>query len=153
MTDWRTALRGGLIYCGGDSAATLIAGEFLYGRALGLFLTGSLLYAWEIGAYFAWIERRAEQPWLRALLAQAWFNPLWIARHLLLIRVFSGRWQAIDWDLLQIAWSSFWHIVPIGLLMNYLIQNRIALKWRFLASATYSALMAIYLALSEVWFG
>ena len=157
MVDWRTALRGGLIYTSGDSIATLITGEFQIQRALGLFLVGSTLYAIEIPAYFRWIDRyfSVEVKWSslkKAVLAQAFFNPIWIARHLAFIKLFSSHWQEINWRLLSLGLDSFLHIVPIGLLMNYVIQNRIPLKWRFLASASYSALMAIYFALSEVLF-
>lgn len=155
---WQNAVRGGLIYATGDSIATLIGGEWLLPRALGIMLLGATLYATEIPAYFRWLEtrfggRRRGNAVSKALLAQAFFNPLWIARHLAFIRLFSGRWTEIDWHLLVIGLDSFLHIVPIGLLMNYLIQNGVPLRWRFLASALYSALTAIYFALSEVWFG
>ncbi len=158
LPDWRTALRGGLIYASGDTIATLISGEFLLWRAFGILFIGATLYATEIPSYFRWIDSRFGQPgrWnplKKAVLAQAFFNPLWIARHLLFIRLFSGRWSELDWQLLGIGLDSFLHIVPVGLFMNYLIQNRVSLTWRFLASAFYSALMAIYFALSEVWFG
>lgn len=158
MLDRRNALRGGLIYAGGDTIATWIGGEFMLGRAVGMLCVGALLYASEIPAYFAWLEQRFGQagPWRglkKAVMAQAFFNPLWIARHLLFIRLFSGRYGDIDFSLLRIGLESFLHIVPVGLCMNFLIQNAVPLTWRFLASASYSALMAIYFALSEVWFG
>lgn len=156
--NWRNALRGGLVYATGDSIATLIGGEWLLPRALGVLILGGTLYATEIPAYFHWIENLVSRSVRyraikKALLAQAFFNPLWIARHLAFIRLFSGRWAEIDWHLLAIGLDSFLHIVPVGLLMNYLIQNRVPLHWRFLASALYSGLTAIYFALSEVWFG
>lgn len=158
MPDWRHAIRGGLIYASGDTIATLISGEFLIGRALGILVIGATLYAAEIPAYFRWLDklygRRGRWNRLKkALLAQAFFNPLWIARHLLFIRLFSARWSEIDLGLLSIGLDSFLHIVPVGLLMNYLIQNAVPLNWRFLASAAYSGLTAIYFSLSEVWFG
>lgn len=158
VLDWRTGLRGGLIYAGGDTIATLITGEFLLSRVLGMLIIGATLYATEIPAYFRWIDKHFGKPghWnplKKALLAQAFFNPLWIARHLLFIRLFSDRWLEIDWHLLSVGLDSFLHIVPIGLLMNYTIQNLVPLNWRFLVSASYSALMAIYFALSEVLFG
>ena len=147
-----------MIYASGDTIATSISGEIHLLRALGILLVGATLYATEIPSYFRWIDSRfhKRERWnrlKRAVLAQVFFNPLWIARHLLFIRLFSGRWNEIDWHLLNVGLESFLHIVPIGLLMNYLIQNRVPLNWRFLASASYSALMAIYFAMSEVWFG
>jgi len=158
MHDWRTSLRGGLIYASGDSIATLILGEFQFERGLGIFIVGATLYAAEIPRYFRWLDTHFDRhsQWNsinKAVLAQAFFNPIWIARHLLFIRLFSRRWTGIDWQLLRIGVDSFLSILPIGLLMNYLIQNRVPLNWRFLASALYSALMAIYVALSEVLFG
>jgi len=135
----------------------IVRNEFQLDRALGILIIGATLYATEIPTYFGWIDRRFAKddrwnPLKKAVLAQAFFNPLWIARHLLFIRLFSGRWNEIDWQLLRIGLDSFLLILPIGLLMNYLIQNRVPLTWRFLASALYSALMAIYFALSEVLF-
>jgi hypothetical protein len=42
--------------------------------------------------------------------------------------------------------------MPVALAANYLIQNRLALRWRVM-SAGFSAIMAVYYAMSEVWFG
>ncbi len=158
MRNWRTALRGGLIYAGGDSIASALTGDFLLQRALGIFLIGSTLYAVEIPAYFRWLDKSFSQagrwqPIKKAVLAQAFFNPIWIARHLAFVKLFSNRWREIDWRLLNLGTDSFLHILPIGLLMNYIIQNRVPLNRRFLASAAYSASMAVYFALSEVLFG
>ena len=154
---WQNALRGGLIYSTGDTVATLISGEFQLSRMLGVLLLGASIYASEIPAYFAWLDRRfvartRGTAMRRALLAQAFFNPLWIARHLLFLRLFSGRWHDLDWRLLSLGLDSFLHIVPLGVCINYWIQNKVPLSRRFWVSASYSALMAIYFALSEVWF-
>ena len=88
----------------------------------------------------------------RTALALLYFNPIWIARHLFFIYLFSGRYQAISWSIFGIALKSFLVNIPISLAGNYIIQNKIALKHRFWASATFSALMAVYYALSEVIF-
>jgi len=89
----------------------------------------------------------------RTLLALLYFNPLWIARHLLFIRCFSGQWEAVSTDLLRLGTSSFLANIPLAFLANYLIQNKLPSDWRFLSSAVFSALMAIYYASSEVLFG
>lgn len=89
----------------------------------------------------------------RALCAQAFFNPLWIARHVALLRLFAGRAADIDADLLLLGLASFLHALPIALLINYGIQNVLPLSWRFAVSALFSSAMAIYYALSEVLFG
>jgi len=153
----RDSFSGALIYGFGDTAASLLTNEFQTSRMLGIMLLGGTLYAYEIPRYFAWIERniKPSNVWgrfTRALLAQAFFNPLWIARHLALIYFFSGRYSDIDWNLLGIGLDSFVRIVPFALCANYIIQNRIPLSWRFLCSALFSSSMAFYYALSEVFF-
>lgn len=154
----RDALHGCLIYAAGDSAATLLSGEFRWPRLLGMALLGGSLYAMEIPAYFRWIDQRCAASGKygalqRMLLAMAFFNPLWIARHLVFIKIFSGQWHTLAWSLLDIAASSFWHVLPVALPVNYFIQNVLPLHLRFLANALFSALMAVYFALSEVLFG
>ena len=154
----RDSLHGAIIYGFGDSCAALLTDEFQFSRLIGMMLLGGSLYALEIPRYFAWIERRFKKPGIkngikRALLAQAFFNPLWIARHLAFINFFSGQFAAIQWNLISIGLDSFVQIVPFTLLVNYAIQNYIPPIRRFSASAVFSTLMAIYYALSEVLFG
>lgn len=155
---WKQALCGGLIYGTGDTIAELISGEFLISRLLGMVLTGATMYALEIPNYFRWIDRHFHAPdfkttVIRALLALAYFNPLWIARHIVFILIFSGQWALIDSDILLVAAESFLCSIPITLSANFLIQNGLPLSWRFMASAVFSGLMAVYYALSEVLFG
>ncbi len=149
-------LRGALIYGGGDALAAWILGAFSPARCLGMTAVGALLYAWEIPAWFAWIDRRtagrAGAAWRRTGLALLYFNPLWIARHLLFILVFSGRAADIRWDVLGAGLQSFLVNAPVSLTANFLIQNRAPLRWRFTASALFSAAMAVFYACSEVWF-
>ena len=157
ILSWRNAVHGGLVYASGDAIATALTGQFEPIRTLGMLLVGGTLYAIEIPAYFDWIDRQFSRSneWnslKRALLAQAFFNPLWIARHIFFIQLFSGRWKQINWGVLAIGLDSFLYALPIALLINYSIQNAIPLKWRFLASSLFSAGMAIYFALSEVLF-
>jgi len=153
---WQNALRGLVIYAAGDTAASLISGEFCLTRAVGMMAVGGTLYAVEIPSYFAWIDRRVPEGGpLRARLARAtlallWFNPLWIARHLLLIRLFSFDWQAIGPELLAIGGWSFLVNAPFSALANYLIQNKARRTHRFFWSAAFSALLACYYALSDV---
>jgi hypothetical protein len=152
-------LRVGLIYGSGDLLASLISGGFSPARAIGMTLIGGLLYAPEIRTWFGWLAKRYPEPaspgqhWQRATLAWCWFNPLWIARHALFIRLLGGRTSEIDFGLLAIGGTSFALNMPVALTANYLIQNRLALRWRVMASAGFSAIMAVYYAMSEVWFG
>ncbi|MFK5889250.1 MAG: hypothetical protein QM486_00800 [Flavobacteriaceae bacterium] len=151
-------LKGALIYATGDTIAAVILGEFNMMRLLGMMLIGATFYAFEIPNYFKWIETKTQN--LKGLtyllsktgLAIAYFNPLWIARHLFFIKLFSGQFDALNWGLLSIALISFAVNIPISFIANFLIQTKTPLKWRFLASAIFSALMAIYYALSETLF-
>jgi len=151
-------LRGGLIYATGDTIAALLAGEFSWMRLLGILLIGSTVYAFEIPNWFKWIDQQVneKQGWQAALrrtfLAMLYFNPLWIARHILFLKLFMGQYAAIGWNLLSVGLLSFLVNIPVSLLANFVIQNKIPLRRRFVASAVFSALMAIYYALSAVWF-
>lgn len=151
-------LRAGLVYGLGDTLASLISGEFSWARLLGMSLLGTCVYAVEIHHYFRWLARRFPDPASlgqrcgRAVLAWCWFNPLWIARHALFIRLFSGRGEVFDSQLLVIGLTSFLLNMPVALAANYWIQNRLAARWRVLGSAGFSAAMAVYYAMSEVWF-
>lgn len=151
----RNSLFGAIIYSTGDSIAALLNDEFQTYRCLGMILLGGTLYAIEIPHYFAWLNNycQREQFVKRALLAQAFFNPLWIARHLAFIHIFAGQLTELNWSLLTIALNSFIHGLPFALIANYVIQRFIPLANRFWASAVFSALMAIYYPLSEIWFG
>ncbi len=151
-------LKGALIYSAGDSIAALLVGEFMWIRLFGMMLLGATLYAFEIPNYFKWIDKKTKN--LRGLkltgaktaLAVAYFNPLWIARHLFFIKLFSINFDAINSSLIIIAFWSFLINIPISIIANYIIQNKIKLDWRFISSAIFSGLMAIYYALSETLF-
>lgn len=147
------ALGAGLIYCGGDSAACLMTGQLSALRMLGVALLGATVYSVEIHYYFAWIRSRVLLPQshperiVRALLAVAWFNPLWISRHTFFLRGFSGELTDPGMNLLRMGLVSFALTLPISLAANYFIQNRVRPHRRLHASASYSAAMAVYYAL------
>ncbi len=151
------ALRGGLIYGGGDALAALILGQFSLTRFAVMALLGASLYALEVPNWFHLIDRLVPgrgalfATLSRTALALLYFNPLWIARHLAIIQWASG--SRPDWSLLSVGASAFLANIPLALAANWLIQNRLPESWRFTASALYSALMALYYALSQVWFG
>ena len=123
-----------------------------------MMLVGATFYAFEIPNYFDWIVKKTQglkglkATLTKTVLAVLYFNPLWIARHLLFIKLFSCQFEAIGFNLLEIACWSFLVNIPISFIANYIIQNRFKLKWRFLGSAIFSAIMAIYYALSETLF-
>ena len=150
----RNSLSGAIIYSTGDSIASLLSNEFQWSRCLGIALIGGTLYAIEITAYFLWLDQHYNtQYFKRALLAQAFFNPLWIARHFAFIHLFSGQFSNLSWQILLVANNSFIHALPFALCANYGIQRFVSLSNRFWASATFSAVMAIYYPLSEIVFG
>lgn len=148
--------RAMLIYGSGDTLAALILGEFSWLRLLCVLVLAAGFYAWEVPNWFCWIDRqlpldgRPLRIFLRTGLALAYFNPLWIARHMAVIGLAGGGLPGAA--LLLTAAKSFLANIPLAVLANTLIQNRLPPSWRFTASAGYSALMAIYYALSRVWF-
>ena len=123
-----------------------------------MILIGATVYAFEIPNYFAWIDKKTisfkgmKKTLAKTGLAIAYFNPLWIFRHLAFIKLFSGFYEQLNSKLLLIAFWSFLVNIPISLIANYMIQNKIKIDWRFVASAIFSGLMAIYYALSETIF-
>jgi hypothetical protein len=151
-------LKGALIYSAGDSIAAILLDEFTIFRLLGMILVGATIYAFEIPNYFSWIDKKTtnlsgvKKTLAKTGLAIAYFNPIWIFRHLAFIKLFSGNFIDINFNLLQIAGISFLVNIPISFIANYGIQNKIKLDWRFIASAIFSAIMAIYYALSETIF-
>jgi len=152
-------IKGAIIYSIGDAVASLFLHEFSWTRFLGMLLVGATIYAFEIPNVFIWIDKKTnhlkgiKKTLTKTVLAILYFNPLWIARHLFFIKLFSQKFDAINWHLLQIAWWSFLVNIPISFAANYIIQNKIKLENRFLASAIFSGIMAIYYALSETIFG
>jgi len=147
-------LRGMLIYSAGDTIATLIRGELLPLRILGMMLLGGTLYAFEIPNYFIWIDQKVthfkHKKTIKTVLALCYFNPIWIARHIFFIRLFSH--EKIGWFILNIGLKSYIGALPISIFGNFIIQNLIPIKFRFFSSAVFSSLLAIYYALSAVYF-
>ncbi len=148
-------LRGAIIYSAGDTIASLLLDEFMWSRFFGMIFIGATVYAFEIPNYFHWIDKKTKtlsgilKTLTKTALAILYFNPIWIARHLFFIKLFSGHLQDISTNLLIVAFWSFLVNIPISFVANYIIQNKFHLKWRFLASAIFSGLMAIYYAFSE----
>jgi len=151
-------IKGALIYSMGDMIASLMLHEFSWFRLLGMIIIGSTVYAFEIPNVFIWIDKKTltldglKKTTIKTLLALLYFNPLWIARHLFFIKIFSQKFDAINTNLFYIALMSYIVNIPISAIANYIIQNKIKLDWRFVSSAVFSGLMAIYYALSEKLF-
>lgn len=153
----RDLIVGVSIYGTGDAAAAMLAGQFSVVRAVGMALIGALIYGAEIPHYFRWVDgvtRRVapvRAAVLRTGLALLYFNPLWIARHLLFIALFSG--QPVDALLVVLAAKSFTAALPLTIGANMVIQNVISLPRRFPASALFSCFMAAFYPLLADWLG
>jgi len=156
----KNQIRGLIIYPLGDGIAQLILGEINYWRIGILAIAGCFLYSFEIGKWFGYIDKKFKNPFLKTCLAVAYFNPLWIARHFLFIelaihpQLFTNinDFKQLLLNVIGLGTRSFIGAILISLPANYLIQNKAPLKNRFLLSATFSALMGIYYAMSKVWF-
>ena len=151
----KNIINGALIYSAGDTIASFLLDEFMWSRLIGMLFIGATVYAFEIPNYFYWIEKKTinlsgiSKTLAKTTLAILYFNPLWIARHLFFIKIFSGNLQEVSNNILIIALWSFLVNIPISFIANYIIQNKFKIKWRFIASAIFSGLMAIYYAFSE----
>lgn len=150
-------IRGALIYCIGDTLATLISGDFNITRMFGIAIMGGTMYAFEIPNFLLWLNDKdfgssLKAKWTRTILFTLYFNPLWIARHVLLLELFSGNFEKINWDLLNLGWDAFLYPLPIVIPANYIISNIIPYKWRFVGSTTFSGIMAIYYAVAPIIF-
>lgn len=149
---------GGIIYMTGDTIAAFLYHEADLWRSIGIFAVGSTLYAFEIKTYFRWIDKKVnvfgglKRIWIKTCLALIYFNPLWIARHLCIVFLLSGKVDQINITILQTAFSAFLFNIPVSVLANYIIQNKTPLEYRFWASAVFSGVMAIYYSMSSVWF-
>lgn len=156
----KNQLRGLIIYPLGDLIAQLILGEVNFYRTAILAIVGCFLYSFEIGKWFGYLEKKIKNPFIKTGLAVLYFNPLWIARHFLFIELalhpnlFSNGSDFFELlvKAIQSGSRSFVGAILVSFIANYLIQNKVSLKNRFLFSAVFSALMGIYYALSKVWF-
>lgn len=169
---WRDTIFACLIYPVGDFTAQLITGEISGRRLFVIFLAGALVYLYEVPNWFDKIDgfefdrytrvtrffaRSSEDRhlnWLgRTFGAILYFNPLWVGRHMLFIRigadaqVFSHFGTAVRESLLLGA-KSFALNLPVSLIGNYLIQMRLPAHWRVRASSIFSALLATAYALA-----
>lgn len=96
----------------------------------------------------------------RTLMALTYFNPLWIARHMFFIGLLNAISQGIAFSsplhtylsLLGIACKSFIINIPIAVIGNYFVQNKLSMKYRLTGSAVLSSICALWYALSKVIF-
>lgn len=150
------AIRGAVVYSVFDVIASIQLDQFSWLRFFGVMLIGATIYTFEIPNYFAWIERKCakyqgyKQQFVKTLYALLYFNPVWIARHLIIIDVLT--YGSSSFSIFVIALKSFVVNIPISLFANFFIQNQIKLSNRYIASALFSGVMAIYYAYSKTLF-
>lgn len=177
-------LVGWLVYPAGDLLGQLITGHISPLRIVVMALAGGLIYRYEVPWWFRQLDRHEFEAstiarwkflrhfvrdvasdrhlnWLgRTVGAILYFNPLWIARHLLFIRLAVSNFSlSVFTPLLAslgamviTASKSFAVNLPISFAGNYVIQMRIPLRWRFLGSSIFSGILATAYALANRFF-
>ncbi|MBX7151895.1 hypothetical protein K1X84_09670 [bacterium] len=156
----RDRIAGLVIYPVGDAIAQLIVGEFHLLRLIVLAVAGGAIYAWEIPKWFQYIEKRYTHFFTRTLAAIVYFNPLWIARHLFFITIATAPEVLGTLNTTTDAavhciitgTKSFLGAIVLSFIGNFIIQNRLPLRFRFIGSSVFSGLMAVYYALSQRYF-
>ena len=131
--------------------------DFSIRRLLGILFLGGFIYSVEIPFVLKWLNKKFIYDELiikitKSVLFTLYFNPLWIARHILVLNLFKGNYALINWHLLEVGFNSFIYSFLFTLPVNYIIINLIPQKYKFPITAVFSSSMAIYYALSEVFF-
>jgi len=93
----------------------------------------------------------------RTIFALLFFNPLWIARHFFFISVIDsishetifGNPYTVFCALIPAACKSFAVNIPLSLVGNFIIQNKLNIRHRFTGSAIFSGICAIWYAISK----
>lgn len=162
---------GWVLYPMGDLIGQLITGEFSITRTIVIMILGGTFYRIEIPYWFHKLETftiadetvkkhpalemlttRVQHNYLnwlgKTLGATAYFNPLWMARHMLFITCATTPLSQIDWGntllhCLRTGSISFLTNLPITFGANYFIQAHLPLKRRFLGSALLTMTLTI----------
>jgi hypothetical protein len=159
-------LIGWLLYPLGDLVGQLLLGKFEPERILVMTLVGGLLYRFEIPAWFRILDSVSiagkKLTWIgRTIGAMLYFNPLWIARHVLFIYLATHHFQigsdfnsaiAVIINCLVVGLKSFVTNLPISVVGNLIIQTKLPVQYRFAGSATLSAIFAISYAIEYLLF-
>ncbi len=171
-------LSGWILYPLSDGLAQLILGDISYLRILFVALLGRYVYAIEIPKWFGFLSvwHRTTIPtgllrgfwvktgehyyfnWLsKTIGATLWFNPLWIARHMLVLElanIVSGKTNFFTFlpQALHLGTVSFIGQFPVAIIVNYIIICRLPDRSRFIWSSVFSGILAIYYAVGKVYF-
>lgn len=163
------------VYPLGDFIIQLILNNINHVRIIMVFLAGLLLYRWEIPQWFTWLAKfrfdhtngwrklmsteDAHLNWLgRTIGALLYFNPLWIARHMLIIDLGVHHFVMTSLSLeikhcLILGVKSFFINLPLSFIGNYIVQTKVQLNYRFLGSVVVSTVMAMMYAIGYKYFG
>lgn len=170
-----------VLYPAGDFIAQLITGDISLPRLIALSLAGGTIYQFEVPRWFRWLDQRTfsatqleQWPFLqwitlpheqhyrlnwigRTLGAMSYFSPIWITRHMLILKIATTPWADLVWpavigSLFLASCKSFLVNLPFSILGNYIIQARLPLKYRFLGSIIMTGLFSIAFALAFKFF-
>lgn len=171
-------ISGWIIYPIGDLIAQLVLGDVSLLRLLIIALVGRYVYAIETPKWFGFLAtwKRALKPtgiakffwekqkdgfyfsWLSKTLGSTfWFNPLWIARHMLVLElanIITGTSSFFKFlpQALHLGSISFVMQFPVAIVVNYIIICRLDAKSRFIWASIFSGTLSIYYAVVRVYF-
>ncbi len=171
-------LSGMIIYPMSDLIAQVILGDVSWLRIIFVTLLGRFVYAIEIPKWFGFLScwHKSSPPkgislkfwvkigkhyyfnWLtKTLGATLWFNPFWIARHMIVLElanIIAGKTNFFSFlsESIYLGSISFVGQFPIAMIVNYIIICRLSDKSRFIWSSIFSGLLAIYYAIGRVYF-
>ncbi|MBX9880183.1 MAG: hypothetical protein K2Y22_17120 [Candidatus Obscuribacterales bacterium] len=167
------------MYPATDLIGQLITSNFNPYRLVALLLAGGLVYQYEIPTWFNRLsevclpkkvaglpvlrhltENRDEQLGLNGLArtigAVFYFNPFWIARHMLFIKLATTSWSelmptmVLFWAII-LATKMFILNLPIAVMGNFIIQDKLPLHLRYAGSIILSTIFSITYALAYAW--
>lgn len=170
---------GLMMYPMGDLIGQVITGDISLWRTIAVALIGAFLYRLEIPRWFAYLDHlrwnnrgsspltmitRLDQDGTRRLNwlgktggAMLYFNPLWIARHVFIITLATTAWAELTltvalWQALSVGLKSFITNLPFSIAGNFIVQQCLPLRFRFMGSATLTMLFTIKYAVELRFF-
>ena len=146
-----------LVYPAGDAVAQSILGDINPYRSLALLIAAALFYSIEIPKWFGMLEKYCPNRFGKTVGAVLYFNPLWIARHMLVIKFgesyFNHSILLKEIPLcLMLGLKSFLANIPISIIGNYIVQVKVPFQYRFLGSVILTGIFAIVYAFAYKFF-
>ena len=173
-------ISGWLLYPISDLIAQLIIGDVSLLRIFIVAVVGRYVYAIETPKWFGflatwarlntpqglsrffWSKSETESTyqfnWLSKTLGTTfWFNPLWIARHMIILElanILTGKTGFISFlpQALYLGSVSFLMQLPVTLVVNYIIICHLTERTRFFWASVFSGTLSIYYAVMKVYF-